>query len=188
MNCAKKGIAAPPAGENSQSRHHQHRCTRRFRNTGSWQGQPIGRGEGVQGRNVAGLSSGQIEVAYTLLGDANLDGLVNGSDFNILAANLNQSITGWDQGDFNYDGLVNAADFNDLAANFNQGVSGAATAGDVAALDAFAAANGLSLPTSSVPEPASAMMVMAGLGILARRRRSDPFLGAIHLRWLPCGK
>jgi hypothetical protein len=138
---------------------------------------------------VAGLTSGQIEVAYTLLGDANLDGLVNGSDFNILAANFNQSITGWDQGDFNYDGLVNAADFNELAANFNQGVSGAASAGDVAALDAFAVANGLSLPTSSVPEPASAvMLVVAGLGILARRRRSDPFLGAIHLRWLPCGK
>jgi len=72
---------------------------------------------------VAGLTSGQIEVKYTLLGDANLDALVNGSDFNILAANFNQSITGWDQGDFNYDGLVNAADFNALSANFNQGVS-----------------------------------------------------------------
>jgi hypothetical protein len=82
-------------------------------------------------------------VAYTLLGDANLDG------------------------------IVNAADFTDLAANFNQSDSGAASAGDVAALDAFAAANGLSMPTSSVPEPASAaMMVMAGLGILRRRRRS----------------
>ena len=72
---------------------------------------------------VSGLTSGQIEIKYTLLGDANLDGLVNGSDFNILAANFNQSITGWDQGDFNYDGLVNASDFNELAANFNQGVS-----------------------------------------------------------------
>jgi len=69
---------------------------------------------------VSGLTSGQIEIKYTLLGDANLDGLVNGSDFNILAANFNQSVTGWDQGDFNYDGLVNAADFNDLAANFGQ--------------------------------------------------------------------
>ncbi|MGA2442780.1 MAG: dockerin type I repeat-containing protein, partial [Tepidisphaeraceae bacterium] len=68
---------------------------------------------------VAGLSSGQIEVAYTLLGDANLDGLVNAADFTILAANFNQPVTGWDQGDFNYDGLVNAADFTDLAANFN---------------------------------------------------------------------
>ncbi|MGD0141272.1 MAG: PEP-CTERM sorting domain-containing protein [Tepidisphaeraceae bacterium] len=46
------------------------------------------------------------------------------------------------------------------------------SAGDVAALDAFAAANGLSLPTSSVPEPASAgMIVTTGLGMLRRRRR-----------------
>ncbi|MGA2441323.1 MAG: choice-of-anchor Q domain-containing protein [Tepidisphaeraceae bacterium] len=72
---------------------------------------------------VAGLSSGQIEVKYTLLGNANLDGLVNAADFTILAANFNQPVTGWDQGDFNYDGLVNAADFTDLAANFNQGVT-----------------------------------------------------------------
>jgi len=131
----------------------------------------LGHADGADGV-AAGLTSGQIEVMYTLIGDANLDGLVNGSDFNILAANFNQSVTGWDQGDFNYDGLVNTADFNELAANFNQGVSGAASAGDIAALDAFAAANGLPLPTSSVPEPASAaMMVMAALGILARRRR-----------------
>jgi hypothetical protein len=79
----------------------------------------VGYADGADGV-VAGLTSGQIEVMYTLLGDANLDGLVNGSDFNILAANFNQSVTGWDQGDFNYDGLVNAADFNDLAANFGQ--------------------------------------------------------------------
>jgi autotransporter-associated beta strand protein len=122
---------------------------------------------------VVGLTAGQIEVKYTLLGDANLDGLVNGSDFNILAANFNQSITGWDQGDFNYDGLVNASDFNVLAANFNQGVSGAdVSGGDMAALDAFAVANGLSLPTSSVPEPATTGLLSAGvIGVLARRRR-----------------
>jgi autotransporter-associated beta strand protein len=122
---------------------------------------------------VKGLPPGEIEVKYTLLGDANLDGLVNAADFNIIAANFNQSVTGWDEGDFNYDGLVNAADFNELAANFNQGDSGAALAGDFAALDAFAVANGLSLPTSSVPEPACAgMMAIATLGMLRRRRRS----------------
>ena len=97
----------------------------------------IGYADGADGI-VSGLSSGQIEVAYTLLGDANLDGLVNAADFTILAANFNQPVTGWDQGDFNYDGLVNAADFTDLAANFNQSASGAgASAGDVAALDAL---------------------------------------------------
>jgi autotransporter-associated beta strand protein len=131
----------------------------------------VGYADGADGK-VTGLVSGQIEVAYTLLGDANLDGLVNAADFTILAANFNQPVTGWDQGDFNYDGLVNAADFTDLAANFNQSVSGAASAGDVAALDAFATANGLSLPTSSVPEPATTGLLAVGaIGMLARRRR-----------------
>jgi MYXO-CTERM domain-containing protein len=130
----------------------------------------VGYADGKDGV-VSGLVSGQIEVAYTLLGDANLDGLVNAADFSILAANFNQTVTGWDQGDFNYDGIVNAADFTDLAANFNQPDSGAASAGDVAALDAFAAANGLSLPTSSVPEPASGALALFGVGMLARRAR-----------------
>jgi hypothetical protein len=51
-------------------------------------------------------------------------------------------------------------------------VSGAASAGDIAALDAFAAANGISLPTTSVPEPATTgFLAMGALGVLARRRR-----------------
>jgi hypothetical protein len=135
-------------------------------------GYALGYADGADGV-VAGLSSGQIEVMYTLLGDANLDGLVNSADFNILAANFNQSITGWDQGDFNYDGIVNSADFNALAANFNQGVSGAASAGDVAALDAFAAANGLSLPASSVPEPGIAGTGLGLVCLLHRRKRRE---------------
>jgi hypothetical protein len=62
-----------------------------------------------------------IEIMYTLLGDANLDGKVNGTDFTILATNFNQSVTdGWDKGDFNYDGKVNGSDFLALATNFNQ--------------------------------------------------------------------
>jgi len=43
-------------------------------------------------------------------------------------------------------------------------------------LGAFAATNGISLPTtsSSVPEPASVtMLVMTGLGMVRRRRRSS---------------
>ena len=79
----------------------------------------LGYADGKDGK-VAGLVSGQIEVKYTLAGDANLDGLVNSADFTILSANFNQPVTGWDQGDFNYDGLVNAADFTLLAANFNR--------------------------------------------------------------------
>ena len=86
----------------------------------------LGYSDGVDGV-VAGLGSGQIEIAYTLLGDANLDGKVNGTDFNLMAANFNQAVTdGWDKGDFNYDGKVNGTDFNLMAANFNQAASQAA--------------------------------------------------------------
>jgi autotransporter-associated beta strand protein len=133
----------------------------------------VGFADSADPHNPAGLAAGQIEVKYTLVGDANLDGTVNGEDFTILASNFNQSVTSWDQGDFNYDGTVNGEDFTLLAANFNQQVSGADSAGDVAALDAFATANGLSLPTSSVPEPASASIVVAAsIGFLAARRRA----------------
>ena len=133
----------------------------------------IGYADAADAGNPANLASGTIEIMYTLLGDANLDGKVNGIDFNLMATNFNQAVTdGWDKGDFNYDGKVNGIDFNLLAGNFNQLASQSdGSSADLAALDAFAAANGISL--TNVPEPMSAgIMVMAGLGILRRRRRS----------------
>jgi hypothetical protein len=118
--------------------------------------------------NPAGLSSGTIEIAYTLLGDANLDGAVNGVDFGILAANFNKGVSRWDQGDFNYDNIVNGVDFGFLAANFNKGASGGSTLDDPA-LVAFAEANGL---MADVPEPGVVgFFTVAVVGTLARRRR-----------------
>ena len=134
----------------------------------------IGYADSADPGNPAGLSSGQIEIAYTLLGDANLDYKVNGTDFNLMATNFNQAVTnGWDKGDFNYDGKVNGTDFVLLANNFNQFASqSAVSSADLAALDSFAAANGISL--ASVPEPVSTgILAIAGLGILTRRRRSQ---------------
>ena len=82
-------------------------------NSGSY---GIGYADSADPGNPAGLASGQIEVMYTLLGDANLDGKVNGTDFNLMATNFNQAVTdGWDKGDFNYDGKVNGSDFVLLA-------------------------------------------------------------------------
>jgi hypothetical protein len=126
---------------------------------------------------VAGLSSGQIEVKYTLLGDANLDGTVNGTDFSILAANFGLGETNWDQGNFLYGSSVNGSDFSALAGNFGQGDSGADAAvsqSDIVALDAFAVANDLPLPTiGSVPEPAAAgLVVLSTMVCLASRRKT----------------
>jgi hypothetical protein len=79
---------------------------------------------------VSGLSSGQIEVKYTLYGDANLDGFVSGSDFTILVANLGDSVNAWDKGDFNYDGIDNGQDFTMLISNLGK----TATNADIALL------------------------------------------------------
>jgi hypothetical protein len=137
-------------------------------------GYALGYADGADGV-VAGLPSGQIEVMYTLYGDANLDGKVNGADFAIVAANFNKAVSGWDKGDFTYDQKDNGADFALLAAHFNQGATGAAveSAAGIAALDAFAAANGLPL---NVPEPASGAMLTLAATALATRlpRRKTP--------------
>ncbi len=137
----------------------------------------IGWADGGDGtHSVSGLLGGEIELKYTLLGDANLDGTVNGSDFSILAANFGLGHTNWDQGNFLYGSSVNGSDFSALAANFGQGDSGAAVGvspADIAALDAFAVANGLPLPTfATIPEPAScALLSLSAISLLVRRRR-----------------
>jgi autotransporter-associated beta strand protein len=131
----------------------------------------IGYADGADGI-VVGLSSGQIEIKYTLLGDADLDGVVTGSDFTALVGNLGKSVTAWDKGDFFYSGTVTGSDFTALVGNLGKSASGADVvipAADYAAIDAFAAANGL---MADVPEPASVgLIVLACLGSLGRRAR-----------------
>jgi autotransporter-associated beta strand protein len=98
---------------------------------------------------------------YTRYGDATLDGIVNLSDFNKLAANFGTSGKYWYQADFNYDGTVNLADFNLLAANFglSAGADGVVDPSDWAALAA------------AVPEPLAISLPFAALVVFAPRRR-----------------
>jgi Glycosyl hydrolase family 53 len=129
----------------------------------------IGYADSADPGNPADLPSGTIEILYTLLGDANLDGKVNGDDFTLMATNFNDAITnGWDQGDFNYDGAVNGGDFVLLADNFNQFASQSAVfAADLAALNSFAASNDISL--SNIPEPQSAAILCLAAFTMRRR-------------------
>jgi autotransporter-associated beta strand protein len=123
----------------------------------------IGYADGADGV-VAGLASGQIEVAYALYGDANLDGVINGDDFSIMASNWGKKVAGWDRGDFNYDGVVSGDDFAALVGNLGRQANAADAvipSQDLAALDAFASANGL---MADVPEPG---FLIGAVGVFA---------------------
>jgi hypothetical protein len=159
-------------------------------NGGAWNGPGIASSTIVTGygigfadgadRVATGLSSGQIEVKETLYGDINLDGEVNGTDFGILAAHFGQNVTGgWEEGDFTYAGKVSGTDFGLLASNFGKSATGVAVslpASDWAALDSFAAANGL---LADVPEPTGVgfLGVAAGATLIRRRRARRNIVG-----------
>lgn len=88
-------------------------------------------------------------------GDANFDGLVDGADYTIWADNFLQSPRVFAQGDFSHDSIVDGADYTIWADHFDPGGG-----------SAFA---------SAVPEPATAVLSVAGLPVLVlvafRRRR-----------------
>ena len=98
----------------------------------------------------------KVTVAFTVFGDANLDGKVNAIDFNILASNFGLPNGTWDHGDFNYDGAVTAADFTKLSQDFNKS----------APIPTAAPVLG-----SLVPEPGSVGLLITALGLITRRRR-----------------
>ena len=58
----------------------------------------------------------QVEIVYTIYGDADLDGAVGTADEDTVDANLGSGTT-WQQGDFNYDGDVDSADQSVVLAN-----------------------------------------------------------------------
>jgi hypothetical protein len=131
----------------------------------------VGWADGDDASEVGIVPVNTVLITYALLGDANLDGVVNGQDFTILAAHL--GLAGqWNQGDFNYDGVVSGVDFTELVQNLGKSASSADVvlpAADYAAIDAFAAANGL---MADVPEPATiTLMTLAAAGLLKRNRR-----------------
>jgi hypothetical protein len=71
------------------------------------------------------VDANSILVAYTLVGDLNLDKSVSISDFIDLTAHFNGSSATWGDGDVNYDGSVTIGDLIDLAANFGAAFSAA---------------------------------------------------------------
>jgi hypothetical protein len=117
------------------------------------------------------------------VGDANLDGVVNFSDFQLLSASFNQSGTNWDQGNFNDGTKTNFADFQLLSANFGSSLQ--LDNAQFTAMNDVALANGYTMTPNAddvgftltaVPEPASLTLIggtMAALGFIRPRRRKN---------------
>ena len=81
-------------------------------------------GDGTADRNdltrwlaVAGAENLASGGSY-LMGDANLDGVVDVSDFNIWNANKFSTVAAWTRGDFTANGSIDVSDFNNW--NFNK--------------------------------------------------------------------
>jgi autotransporter-associated beta strand protein len=125
---------------------------------GSQHATAIGYGEastlGITSFKGQTLDSSAVIATYTLVGDANLDGVVNALDFNAVASNFGAASPVWTQGDFNYDNSVTATDFTAMAQNFGLTIAGA----------------GAASLGSVVPEP-GCLLLASGLILLARRGR-----------------
>ena len=101
--------------------------------------------------SIAGTANGLSE-PY-LVGDSNLDTLVNVSDLNALAVNWLSSQNAWSDGNFTGD-AVNSTDLNELALNWQRSVPIASAA------------------DSTVPEPSTGLLIIIGLAFCRRRFQS----------------
>jgi hypothetical protein len=100
-------------------------------------------------------------VKYTYYGDANLDGIVNGADYQQIDNGFGMHLTGRSNGDFNYDGVVDGSDYSLIDNTYNQ--LSARGASPLALI-----ASPTSITTSPAPEPTT--LALLGLGAIGQLR------------------
>jgi hypothetical protein len=105
--------------------------------------------------------AGDMLVKYTYIGDANLDGKVDGSDYSLIDGTYtsergaNVSLSGWAMGDFNFDGVVDGSDYALIDNAFNN--QGSPIPAVTAAQPANTAASPvMAIPAAAVAAPAQA--------------------------------
>jgi hypothetical protein len=116
---------------------------------------PLGLMQSFRGQMVDDTS---VLLAFTITGDANLDGVVNDDDVTIVGATYAPGVSQarWDLGDFDYNGFVDDDDVTLLGAFYNP-------PGDLV---------GAVVVTAAVPEPSTLTIVVIGLAILVGKRRA----------------
>jgi hypothetical protein len=121
----------------------------------------------------AGATANQLLIKLTLAGDANLDGIVNFNDLDIVGQHLNTTGNDWADGNFTYDpnGVVNFNDLDIIGQNLNQSINAAAVALGATTLPLGQVATIQN--TTAVPEPGALALAAVGAACLlsGRRRR-----------------
>jgi fibronectin-binding autotransporter adhesin len=120
------------------------------------------------------VTATDVLVKYTFVGDANLDGVINGDDYALIDNGYNTHLSGWQNGDFTYAGSVTAADYVLIDNGFN--LQGSSTLLGISAGPAEMIATNtdqIAAPSSSsVPEPSTLGVIgIAAVGLLQKRRR-----------------
>ena len=126
--------------------------------------------------NYTGVDGQTMLVRYTIIGDVNLDGIVDDSDIGILTNNYGMNVD-WANGDvYGYDGIVDGNDVGVQANNYGMSLGSVLPLADSPpdaglALDL---GNGLALSSGTLPEPMTVLLLGAGAMALAARRRQCP--------------
>lgn len=113
---------------------------------------------------IAGLQASDAIVKYTYIGDTDLDGILDGADFKNVMEGYVTGRSGWYWGDTdNSGGVVTAADVNLFLSAYSWYQSQTNPPG-------FGALSGSI--GAQIPEPSAATASLAGVPLIARRRRS----------------
>ncbi len=89
-------------------------------------------------------------IGFTYYGDANLDGVIDGSDYTKIDFGTSTGSTGWLNGDFNYDSAINGTDYTLIDNAFNtQSTQAASKAAEPAASASKLAVDSQSLVVST---------------------------------------
>jgi autotransporter-associated beta strand protein len=110
------------------------------------------------------VTGSDVLLMYTYVGDADLDGDVDGDDYFRIDNGFSAGATTYSQGDFDYNGRINADDYFLIDRNYSRAGSFSLAPGP---LPEGAAMGGV----TAVPEPAGGAIVAFASATLLRRRR-----------------